>query len=127
VFATRATTTSGIAVDATPFAITTATGQQSAPTLVYLTDSNHTFAVAWSDGRSGTGDDIYGALIVEGTRAVTSEHVISANAEPELRPAFSRGKVKKSSTIIEVLVGYQRFSPTSQTQRMVMRKITYQP
>jgi hypothetical protein len=63
-----------------------------------------------------------------GTGALAAaEHLISANPEDETRPAFSRGKVKKSGTSIEVLIGYQRLVSTAETERAMLRKVTYEP
>jgi hypothetical protein len=126
---TRVQTVGGITTDPTPLTISAAPGKQTLPSVIFLEDAEQHFAVVWADERSfaTSGSDIFSALVNETTAAVVNEQLISANPENETRPTFSRGKVRKSGTTIEVLVGYQRLVSTVETERAMLRKITYQP
>jgi hypothetical protein len=127
----RVTTTGNTVTVQDPggFAICEAGGIQSTPSAIFLTDTGRHFAVAWADERDlpTQADDIYAALVGETTAAVTDETAISTSTETELRPQFSRGKIKKNGSIIEVLLGYQKRSAAANTDRVMLRKVTYQP
>jgi hypothetical protein len=128
IFGARVTTVGGLALADAAFAISTAAGKQTTPAVVFLGDDGNHFAVAWTDARpSTTGSDIYGAHVEQASGLVANEHLISGNPGNETRPAFSRGRIKKSGTRVEVLVGYQLASTTLNTERAMLRTVRYEP
>lgn len=110
------------------FAVSTAPGRQSTPNTIFLGDDDGHFAVVWSDTRADPSNaDVYGTQILEATGEVEPEFVVSANPEAELRPTLSRGRIRKQGRVVDVLVGYQRFSPTALTDRVMLRRLVFRP
>ncbi|HVG63768.1 MAG TPA: Ig-like domain-containing protein [Hyalangium sp.] len=114
----RRVRTAGTPLDNSPFAVSSAEGHQQQASIVY---TGTEFLVAWQDGRSGTGTDLYGGRVSRtGTALDGDGFVISANAVNETDVVLSSGG---SAGVLAV---YQVADPSlgSNVQRLKARRLT---
>jgi MYXO-CTERM domain-containing protein len=117
----RRVRTSGTPLDNSPIAVSAADGHQQQASVVY---TGTEFLVAWQDGRSGTGTDIYGARVTRAGTALDGDgFIISANSVNEAEVVLCSGGTAG------VLAVYQVADPSlgSNVQRLKARRLTNSP
>jgi PKD repeat protein len=114
----RRVRTSGTPLDNSPIAVSAAEGHQQQASVVY---TGTEFLVAWQDGRSGTGTDIYGARVSRAGTALDGDgFILSANAANETHVVLTSGGAAG------VLAVYQVADPSlgNNVQRLKARRLT---
>ncbi|WP_044190650.1 Ig-like domain-containing protein [Hyalangium minutum] len=105
----------GSPADSSPITVSAAAGHQQQPSVVY---TGTEFLIAWQDGRSGTGLDIYAGRITSAGVAMDGDgFIVSANAANESQVAMA------SAVGTGVLAVYQVNDPSlgSNVQRLKAR------